>query len=45
MGRLTSKEKSRIFLKKVLDKFVSRAIISVFRLSRRYSSVGRATDL
>ena len=29
----------------MLDKWESRAIISVFCLSRRYSSIGRATDL
>ena len=32
-------------LKIMLDFFESRAIISVFGSSRRYSSVGRATDL
>ena len=31
--------------KKVLDKSEYRAIISVFGSRRRYSSVGRATDL
>ena len=32
-------------IKKVLDFFDLRVIILVFCLSRRYSSIGRATDL